>query len=287
MSTDLRHSTVATNGVTLHVVESGPEDGPPVILLHGFPEAWLCWRRQIGPLAAAGYRVIVPDQRGYNTSEKPLRIAAYVLDELAADVLGLITHTGHDRAALVGHDWGGIVAWRVAIRHAGRVDRLAIVNAPHPWAFRRYLVRNPAQWLRSWYVFFFQLPRVPEANFRRANWRALARALVATSRPGTFGEHELDEYRDAWAQPGAMTAMIHWYRAALRYPPPEANPRVRIPTLILWGRRDTFIRPSAAEASLALCENGRLEWFDDATHWLQHEQPEEVAKRLLEFLATA
>jgi pimeloyl-ACP methyl ester carboxylesterase len=285
MTSSLRHTTITTNGVTLHVALAGPQDGPAVILLHGFPEPWFCWRHQIGPLAEAGYRILAPDQRGYNTSDKPARVADYGLDVLAADVIGLIDSTGCADAALVGHDWGGIVAWWVALRHPDRVRRLALLNAPHPVAFRRYLFRHPAQLVRSWYAFAFQLPRLPEFNFRKANWRALVQALRTTSRPGTFHEDELELYRRAWSEPGAMTAMIHWYRAAMRHRPPPADPRVHVPTLMIWGPGDAFLLPGTAEASLALCDEGRLEWIAEATHWVQHEEPGPVNRLLLKFLA--
>ncbi|QDV37756.1 alpha/beta fold hydrolase [Tautonia plasticadhaerens] len=285
MSEAAQHAEVVVNGVALHVAQSGPTDGPPVILLHGFPEPWSCWRHQIGPLADAGFRVLAPDQRGYNTSDKPEGTAAYALDVLAADVIGLIDAGGWRRASLVGHDWGGLVAWWAALRHPDRVDRLAILNAPHPVAFRRHVRTQPSQLLRSWYVLFFQLPRVPEAHFRRGNWRALTRALVATSRPGTFAEEDLDRYRRAWSEPGAITAMIHWYRAAVRHRPvPPADPRVRVPTLLLWGPGDRFLSRGLAPASLALCDAGRLEWVEGATHWLHHEEPEAVNRLLLDFL---
>jgi pimeloyl-ACP methyl ester carboxylesterase len=256
-----------------------------VVLLHGFPEPWLCWRHQVGPLARAGFRVLAPDQRGYNTSDKPPRIADYALDVLAADVLGLIDAAGRAEAALVGHDWGGIVAWWLALRHPDRVGRLAVLNAPHPVAFRRALRRHPSQLLRSWYAFAFQIPRLPEAHFRRANWRGLVGLLRATSRPGAFTDEDLDRYRRAWSEPGAITAMIHWYRAALRHrPSPPADPRVRVPTLVLWGARDAALGRAVAEESLALCDDGRIEWFEEATHWLPHEEPERVNRLLLEFL---
>ncbi|WP_165249369.1 alpha/beta fold hydrolase [Paludisphaera soli] len=287
MSDPLRHSTIPTNGVRLHVVESGPEGGPPVILLHGFPEPWACWRRQIGPLADAGFRVLAPDQRGYGLSDKPGPVSAYALDALADDVLGLVESTGRPRAALVGHDWGGIVAWWVATRNPERVERLAILNAPHPAASKRYLLTSPRQLLKSWYVFAFQLPRLPEALLRRDDFRPLAESLRNTSRPGTFADADLDEYRRAWSQPGAITAMIHWYRALLRYGPSAGrSARVVVPALILWGARDRFLERGIAEASLALCDRGRLEFFDEATHWIQHEEPDRVNRRLIEFLGS-
>ena len=277
--------TITTNGIRLAVSHAGPADGPPVILLHGFPEGSACWRRQVGPLAAAGYRVMIPDQRGYGSSDKPGGIGAYALDALAADILGLIDATGHPRVALVGHDWGGIVAWWVARTHPGRVERLAVLNAPHPVAFRRYLLTHPRQWLRSWYFLAFQLPRLPEVSLRRRNWRALTRMLGSSSRPGTFSESDFDAYRAAWSRPGAITAMVHWYRAALRRPPaPLADPRVRVPTLILWGARDRFLGRGLADASAALCTDARLEWIEGATHWVQHEEPDRVNRLLIDFL---
>jgi pimeloyl-ACP methyl ester carboxylesterase len=258
-----------------------------VILLHGFPEAWFCWRYQIGPLAEAGYRVFVPDQRGYNTSAKPARVADYALDVLATDVAGLIDAAGRSRAMVVGHDWGGVVAWWLALRHPERVERLAVLNAPHPVAFRRYLLRHPSQLLRSWYTFFFQIPWLPEANFRRANWRALAGALHRTSRPGTFSDEDLDRYRRVWSMPGAMTAMINWYRAAMRHRPlAPMDPRVRVPTLMIWGVHDAFLTRGLAAQCPAFCDRGRVEWIEEATHWIQHEEPARVNRLLLEFLGS-
>lgn len=285
MTGEAASTMIATNGILLHATRSGPADGPPVILLHGFPETGSCWRHQHGALAQAGYRVTVPDLRGYGLSDKPRGIASYALDVLAADVLGLIDQTGRPGAALVGHDWGGIVAWWVALRHPERVERLAVLNAPHPVAFRRFLWTHPGQLFRSWYVFSFQLPRLPEAHLRRHNWRALAHALRATSRPGTFAAADLDGYRQSWSEPGAITAMIHWYRAALRRPPaPPADPRVRVPTLLIWGAQDRFLSRGLAEASRALCTDGHLEVIVEATHWVQHEESGRVNRLLLEFL---
>jgi pimeloyl-ACP methyl ester carboxylesterase len=278
--------TIDTNGVTLNVATAGPEGGPLVILLHGFPEFWYGWRHQIGRLAEAGYRILAPDQRGYNLSAKPTGIASYAVDVLARDVIGLIDATGRDRAAIVGHDWGGIVAWWAALAHRERLDRLGIINAPHPLAFRKQLWTSPAQLLKSWYVFAFQLPRLPEAALRRNNWRGLVRGLIGSSRPGTFTEADLQRYREAWSRPGAITTMIHWYRAAIRArPPAPAEPRVSVPTLLIWGARDSFIRRAVADASLARCDRGRLVMFEEATHWVQHEEPDRVNRLLLDFLA--
>ena len=204
---------------------------------------------------------------------------------LAADVAGILDAKGWRSAAIVGHDWGGIVAWWFALKHPDRVSRLAIVNAPHPVAFRRYLPGHPGQLLKSWYVLMFQIPALPEARLRRGNWQGLTRALVRTSRPGTFSDLDLEQYRRAWERPGAIRAMVDWYRALVRYRPrTPADPRIHVPTLLIWGTEDRFLSRGLAEASLALCDEGRLEWIEGATHWVQHEEPRRVNRLLVEFL---
>jgi pimeloyl-ACP methyl ester carboxylesterase len=275
-------------GVTLHVARAGPADGPLVILLHGFPEFWYGWRHQVGPLAESGFRVLAPDQRGYNLSEKPKGLAHYTLDALADDVEALIDAAGRPKAALVGHDWGGIVAWHVATRSPGRVDRLAVLNAPHPSVIGKQLWTRPGQALRSWYVFAFQLPWLPEAGLKRFGGLPLAEALRTSSRKGAFSDDDLARYRRAWSEPGAVTAMLAWYRAWFRAgTAPPTKPRVQVPALILWGKKDVALEPDLAQSSLALCDQGRLVFFPDATHWLQHEEPDDVNRRLLAFLREA
>jgi pimeloyl-ACP methyl ester carboxylesterase len=174
---------LATNGIQLHAVEAGPRDGPLVILLHGFPEFWWGWRRQIEPLAAAGLHVLAPDQRGYNLSDRPAGVAAYDLDTLAADVIGLADAAGQRKVMLVGHDWGGLVAWWTASRHPHRVDRLVVLNAPHPAVMGAYMRRHPSQMLRSSYVGFFQLPFIPERLLAAGDFALMRRALRRSSRP--------------------------------------------------------------------------------------------------------
>jgi pimeloyl-ACP methyl ester carboxylesterase len=282
----LRHRTISTNGVRLHAVEAGPEDGPLLILLHGFPEPWFGWHHQIAPLAAAGFRVLAPDQRGYNLSDKPRGISSYGLDTLAQDVVGLIDEAGRDRASVAGHDWGGAVAWWLGVKHAHRLLRLAILNVPHPLVMRKTLLTNPRQLRKSSYMLFFQLPRLPERTFRRNDWEYPAKILRATSRPGTFSDADLSRYKEAWAQPGAATSMLNWYRAALRAQPRRpASPRVTATTLLLWGTRDRFLGQEMVQPSLDLCDDGRLVLLDDASHWLQHEEPGRVNLLLADFFA--
>jgi len=280
---DLEHHFIQTNDITLHTVMAGPADGPLVLLLHGFPEFWYGWRNQIPALAAAGFRVWAPDQRGYNLSDKPRGVAAYGLGQLTADVLGLIDAAGHERVYLAGHDWGAMVAWGVALLAPERLHHLAILNVPHPVVARRHLTTDPRQMARSTYAMFFQLPWLPEAMVRAFDWRLMARTLRQTSLPGAFSDDDLAIYRRAWAQPGAMTAMLNWYRAAARPPDREwPSPRVYAPTTIIWGKQDFALRRVMAEESAALCEQGELIWLPDNTHWIQHEAAETVNRILID-----
>lgn len=275
---------IETNGVRLHAVEAGPETGSLAILLHGFPEFWFGWRAQIEPLARAGVRVLAPDQRGYNLSAKPRGLDAYRIDALADDVIGLIDGAGRKRVHLVGHDWGAAVAWRVAARAPERLHSLSILNVPHPNVMMKTLRTDPRQLLKSWYIFFFQLPWLPEAGARAFNWQAGTNALRGSSRRGTFSAADLTHYRVAWSQPGAFTAMINWYRAIIQRPPARLqDSRIHVPTQILWGKRDQFLTPEMAAASVELCDDATLTYFDRATHWVQHEEAEAVNEKLLEF----
>ncbi|MDQ4136132.1 MAG: alpha/beta fold hydrolase [Pseudomonadota bacterium] len=270
------------NGVTLHVVEAGPADGPLVILLHGFPEFWWGWRRQIGPLAEAGFRVLAPDQRGYNRSDRPEGRRAYDLDTLARDVIGLMDAAGRETCCLVGHDWGGLVAWWTAARYPGRIARLVAVNAPHPDIAGPYMRSHPRQMLRSLYVGLFQIPRLPEAMLSADGHRALKDSLRRSSRPGTFPNEDLAHYEAAWSQPGALTSMLNWYRA-LPLKPRSPGKKLPMPVLVVWGRGDRFLESGLAEASLTLCETGRVRWFEIATHWVHLEEPDAVAAELIGF----
>jgi pimeloyl-ACP methyl ester carboxylesterase len=269
--------------VQLHAVAAGPPDGRVVLLLHGFPEFWRGWHRQIAPLATAGFRVIVPDQRGYNLSSKPPGVASYAITPLVSDVIAIADQLGREKIFLAGHDWGAAVAWSAALLHPSRIAKLAVLNVPHPSVMRRFLNGNLRQLRRSWYMFFFQLPWLPEAGFRARNFHLGASTLVRSSRPGTFCAEDLAHYRAAWSQPGALTGMIHWYRAAFRHRPQIADRTVHVPTRILWGERDAFLLKEMAQASLRYCTNAELFTFADSSHWLQHEQPSRVSELLIDF----
>ena len=275
---------LATNGVELDALAAGPSDGPLVVLLHGFPEFSYGWRQQIPALAPAGLRVVAPDQRGYNRSDKPEGIAAYRLDILADDVIGLADALGHQRFAVVGHDWGGVVAWHLAARNPERISRAAILNAPHPATLWRYARRHPSQALRGWYVAFFQLPFLPEQALAASGFWVLRRVLRRTSRPGTFTGEDFRHYREAWGQPGALSAMLNWYRAPRLHRPSTASARIGVPVRVIWGDRDAFLDKGLAEAGAALCEHAEVIHLPDSTHWLQHEEPETANRLIIEFL---
>ncbi len=286
--TGLRDGYAELEDARLHYVEAG--EGPLVVLLHGFPEFWFGWRAQIPALAASGFRVVVPDMRGYNLSSRPPGVAAYDLDRLAGDIRDLIHERGAESALLAAHDWGSSVAWATAMNHPEVVERLAILNGPHP---RRLLhgLRRPRQLLKSWYVFFFQLPWLPEHLERASGWRSFRYGFEHDARPGTFTPQDIAAYEEAWSRPGAARAMINYYRAALRQSPRRAEARirpVRAPTLVIWGEQDRYLGPAMAEPELADVPNlERVVRLPDASHWVQHDEPERVTQLLVEFFAAA
>jgi pimeloyl-ACP methyl ester carboxylesterase len=274
------------NGVLLHHAEMGDPSAPLVILLHGFPDFWWGWRHQMAPLANAGLHVVAPDQRGYNLSGKPLGFQAYDLDILAADILALADAYGSSKIRLVGHDFGGLVAWWIAANHPERVGRLAIINAPHPQVVGPYMRRHPTQMMRSLYAGFFQLPFLPEAILSAGNFAVMRRALTGSSRNGTFTPSDLDLYSQAWAQPGALKAMLDWYRA-LRLRSRVRDARISAPTLLIWGQQDRFLEKGLAEESLSLCDDARSLFFERASHWVHLEEADAVNRALAEFLTPA
>ncbi|GAB6880456.1 alpha/beta hydrolase [Halorubrum gandharaense] len=273
---------VETNGVRLHVVEAGPEDGKLLILLHGFPEFWYGWHEVVAPLANAGFRVVVPDQRGYNLSEKPAGVQEYRIDELARDVVGIIDAYNRETAAVAGHDWGAAVGWWLALHHPDRLSEFVAVNVPHPSVFEEALRNSWDQRRRSWYVLAFQIPRLPELVARAGNWRMLVRGLRESSLPDTFDEEDIRRYRRAWDRDGAFGSMVNWYRAVVRERPTPVTQRVTVPTLVIWGANDEFLRKPMATRSVECCENGRLITLDGATHWVVHEEPVRVADAIAE-----
>jgi pimeloyl-ACP methyl ester carboxylesterase len=273
-------------GVRLHYVEAGPGDGPPVVLLHGFPEFWYAWRRQLPALAQAGFHVLAPDMRGYNLSDKPRGRRAYDPYRLADDVAGLIGHLGVDSAHVVGHDWGGAAAYATAMSHPELVRRLVVLNAPHP-ARMIAALRTARQLRRSWYMLLFQLPVLPEWLLARDGFSFAKRSLRSGAAPGAFGDEDLNRYAEAWSQPGALTGMINYYRAIPLRTPRQALASmapIAAPTLVIWGERDRYIGPELAEPEPRWVPEVRVERIPDASHWVQHEAPARVNELLVEFL---
>jgi pimeloyl-ACP methyl ester carboxylesterase len=276
------------NGVRLHWVSAGDEAGPLVVLLHGFPDFWYGWRHQLPALSAAGYRAVALDLRGYNLSERPARVEEYRRDVLADDVAALVRHLGAERATIVGHDWGGVVAWHLAARRPEVVDRLAVLNAPHPARYRR-LLRHTSQWARSWYVGFFQLPHVPEWTLRAMGHAALAAIWRGGhARPGAFGPRELAAYRAAFAAPGAVEAALAYYRALFSHPAPAAPERRVLPhrTLVVWGLRDGALVAANCEGLEPWVPRVRVVRVPEAAHWVMADAPAAVNAALLELLRT-
>ena len=284
---DLRHGYADLSDARLHYVEAGPAEAPAVVLLHGFPDFWYSWRHQIPVLAAAGLRVVAPDMRGYNLSSKPAEVSAYAPRRLAGDIRDLISERGASTACIAGHDWGAAVAWLVAMAHPEVVERLAILNVPHPRRMLEALRRPGRQLAKSWYMFFFQLPWLPERAVRAGDWRAFRHGFDRDARPGAFTTADIDRYREAWSQPGAATATINYYRASMRRPPARgelsAQP-ITAPTLVIWGERDRYLGAELAEPSRADVPGlERVVRLPNASHWAQHDEPDRVSELLIGF----
>jgi len=305
----LEHRLVRTNGVRLHCVVDG--EGPLVLLLHGFPEFWYSWRHQIAALAPR-FRVVAPDLRGYNESEKPAGVAAYAMPQLVADVEGLVHAFGEREAAIVGHDWGGAVAWSVAMERPAVTRKLAVLNCPHPAIMTRQLRANPRQMARSWYMFFFQIPWLPEFLLGLGHARVIGRAMrTSTVRPGALGDDDIQRLRDAAMHSGALKSALNYYRAAFRdrsnaaalppvlrrflygdeeLPAPrtalEDWPRIGAPTLLIWGEQDVALGKELTIGMEPLFGGPfEIRYVPDAGHFVHQEQPTLVSRWLEEFLA--
>jgi pimeloyl-ACP methyl ester carboxylesterase len=274
--------------VRLHCAEMAPPRGERahpelVLLIHGFPEYWGSWRHQLRPLAEAGFHVVAPDMRGFHLSDKPREVQAYHLEQLTDDVAGLVRAYGYTRAHVVGHDWGGAVAWAFAMTHPEMLERLVVLNVPHPLvmvrAFRRF-----SQLRKSWYMFFFQLPVLPELVLGR-NDHALVRRVFRRDR---MPDDVIDTYVAALARPGALRGGLNYYRASFRAMARRRMPapkRIDAPTLVIWGDDDQFFCNDVALPPMDWVPHARVETLRGATHWVQQDRPDEVNALLVEFLA--
>ncbi|MBX7149304.1 alpha/beta hydrolase [bacterium] len=280
----IKNNFINVSGIKLHVVEAGPKDGPLVLLLHGFPEYWKCWDLQIKPLIDAGYRLIMPDQRGYNLSDKPKRIKDYCLDVLADDMAALIDHYG-GKAAVICHDWGGAVGWFLANKYPEKISKFIVLNMSHHSVMKKFLQTNLKQLRRSWYIFFFQLPFLPELYLKSKNFLTLRKGLKVGMSDAAFKNLNLDEYIATWSEPGAIESILRWYRAAVQCPPKKLpSPRITMPSLVIWGKDDPYLGVEMAKPSADMCDHHQLIIIENAGHWVQRDQPEIVNREILKFL---
>jgi pimeloyl-ACP methyl ester carboxylesterase len=276
-----QHRDILTNGIRMHYVTQG--DGPLLILLHGFPEFWYSWRYQI-PVLAKQYTVVAPDLRGYNDTDKPR--TGYTLAILLLDIVGLIKGLGYEEAIIVGHDWGGVLAWQFALRYPQMTHRLICLNAPPPWTFAREL-RTFKQLRKSWYVFFFQIPWLPEYILGLNHAEAIGQALYSSAvQKSAFPLEVLMRYRLAMSKPGALTAALNYYRNIFRQPLSMSGgaATVSAPTLLIWGEQDIALDVAMTYGLEAWVPNIRIERIPDSGHWVQQEKPELVNQLITEFL---
>jgi epoxide hydrolase 4 len=287
----INHGFADVGDVRLHYAECGAGDDL-VVLLHGFPECWYSWRHQL-PVLGRRYRVIAPDMRGYNLSDKPARVQDYRIEFLVQDVIGLMRHCGKDQAAIVAHDWGAGVAWALAERHPERVSRLVAMQVPPAAAWRANFTLR--QLRHSWYMFFFQLPRLPEAWASANDFARVAKMYRETSvRSDAFTDEDIEVYKEALRQPGALTAGINYYRANVFKSlfrggvetPEEGDGRIRVPTLFIYGEQDQAVLPETVRGLNRFIDAPYSELrIPDSAHWVQNEAVAEVNEALLRFLA--
>ncbi len=280
-----RHEYMITNGVRLHYVTQG--EGPLMLMLHGFPEFWYSWRHQI-PEFAKYYKVVALDLRGYNDSDKPKAQSAYTMDELVKDVEGVIKGLGYNKCTLVGHDWGGAIAWNFAYKHPDMLDKLIVLNLPHPAKFAEGL-RTPQQIQRSWYVFFFQLPLLPELFVQSNDYQFIETAIKGMAvDKSAFSQADIDAYKDAAAKRGALTATINYYRNAFQ--PKFFNQTfgvLEVPTLMIWGEKDDALGKELTYGTEAYVRDFQIKYIPNCSHWVQQEQPSLVNQYMREFLGVA
>jgi epoxide hydrolase 4 len=280
---DFEHRYAQINGIRMHYVQAGGGD-QLVVLLHGFPECWYSWRHQIGPLAER-YTVVAPDMRGYNETEKPAR--GYELDVLVEDVAALIRHLGHERAMVVGHDWGGAIAWAIAIARPALVERLVVLNSPHLGMFGPGAKLSPRQILRSWYIIFFQIPWLPELIIRADEFRFVERGMARQIRGAQVSDDEVRFFTQAIARPGALTAAINYYRRGLRKTGgifKGTGLRVAAPTLLIWGEEDAYLGRELVSGTERFVPNLQVRTIPGCSHWTQQDRPDLVTKWMLQFL---
>jgi epoxide hydrolase 4 len=278
-----QHAYISTNGVKLHYVTQG--EGPLMLMLHGFPEFWYSWRHQI-PVFAESRNVVAVDLRGYNDSDKPVEQSAYRLSTLVEDIRGVIQGLGYERCVLVGHDWGGIIAWAFASVCPEFIERLIILNVPHPGKFREGL-RTLPQLLKSWYILFFQIPLLPEWILSQNHFAVLAKILTQTAMsPITFPPEVTAAYREAAAKPGAIAAMLNYYRDLFQNGSFKKDwGIIQAPTLLIWGENDVALGKELTLGTQAYVRDLQIRYIPNCSHWVQQEQPQLVNQYIHEWLS--
>ena len=287
---------VEVNGQRLHVLREGA--GKLMLFVHGFPEFSGAWAAQLAEFGR-DHLAVAPDLRGFNLSSKPAETKDYRPKHLVGDLLGLIDHySPNAKAIVVAHDWGGAVAWNLAAQHADRIERLVIVNSPHPATFARDLAQDAEQQAASAYMNFFRRPGA-EKVMAEDNFRRLFAMLTGPSGESVLSEAEKKAYAAAWAQPGAIAGGLNYYRASPLHPPQEGDPgavalqidpkmfRVEIPTLVIWGEADKALRPSLLDGLDAFIPDLRLVRIPEGSHWIIHEQPARVNALIRDFISAA
>lgn len=276
------HAFVRANNLTFHIAQI-ERSAPLVLFLHGFPECYYSWRHQMPAVSRVGFRVWAPDLRGYNLTDKPRGIGAYHLNALELDVYELLNAAGADKAILVGHDWGALIAWRFAMDYPERLDKLVIMNVPHPACYGTGF-RMPSQWLKSWYIGAFQIPYLPERLMSR-NARRVAEGLRWGSvRKQAFNDADIAVYAKAIAQPGVMRAAINYYRALARWGFRLPVKRIDVPTMMVWGEQDLALRQELTYGTEKWVTDFRIHYIPDCGHWVQNEAPDVVNQLLVDFI---
>ncbi len=279
----MQHGYLDTNGIQLHYVAKG--EGSLMLFLHGFPEFWYSWRHQIGAFGS-DYKAVALDLRGYNDSDKPKEKSAYTLAELLKDIEGTIRALGYERCILVGHDWGGAIAWSFAYAYPDMLERLIVLNIPHPAKFAQGL-RTPQQLLRSWYIGLFQLPVLPELLLSAGNYAAIRSAFRDQAvNPNAFTEEDLDQLVTAAAKPGALTSMLNYYRN-LSSSGGLLNRQydvLAVPTLMIWGENDTALRKELTYGTHQYVRDLTIRYIPNCSHWVQQEQPNTVNRMISSWL---
>lgn len=281
------HGFVTANGIDVHFVEAGT--GPLLLLLHGFPEFWYSWRHQI-PGLARHFHVVAPDRRGINETTKPSD--GYDVRNLVEDTVSLASSLGAESFSLAGHDWGGVIAWATAARYPDRVERLSILNAPHPTLFAHALRSSPSQMKKSWYILAFQVRGLAERRIRRDVYAFLERVMRGQMvHPERLTDHDLRQFEAAIARPGALEAALEYYRQAFRSAVRDRmfvhDVPVRVPTQVIWGERDHALAIDQLDGLERLVPGVRIDRIASASHWVQQDEPDLVTDLMIDFLDNA